>query len=47
MIGDIIKLVKETPYGKSDIIDQAKGKYKRPSTFKELILKVKQIVRND
>lgn len=45
MIGDIIKLVKETPYGKSDLIDQAKGKYKRPSTFRELVFKVKQIYK--
>lgn len=45
MIGEIIKLVKEMPYGESDLIDQAKGKYKRPSTFKELVFKVKQIYK--
>lgn len=35
MIKHILLLLKETPIGKSETIDIAKGKYKLPTNFKE------------
>lgn len=37
MIEQVLMLLRHAPKGKSELIDTAKGKYKYPETFKELI----------
>jgi len=36
MLKNILLLLKETPFGKSEMIDVAKGKYKFPSNWNEI-----------
>jgi hypothetical protein len=41
MIEHIFQLLRFAPTGKSELIDTAKGKYKYPETFKEILNYIK------
>lgn len=46
MIKDLITLLKlSNYYGKSEVIEQAKGRYKLPGNFKEMKRAIKRTLR--
>jgi hypothetical protein len=45
MIEVILKGLSIAPKGQSELIDRAKGKYKYPETFKELLNQIKWQLR--